>query len=108
MKVIIINDKNHQHIYIHRMETCKFDSCMLVSITAPKFMICAYVCIFLCPNKIFAVNDFAITLEVDVIFLDLSKVFDTALLKRLCNKLSFYDIREALLRLSECFRTELG
>ena len=46
------------------METCKFDSCMLVSITAPKFiMICAYVCIFLCPNKIFAVNDFAITLN---------------------------------------------
>ena len=54
-----------------------------------------------------AINDFAITLnnseQVDAIFLDLSKVFDTVPHKRLCNKLSFYGIRGALLRWIESF-----
>ena len=49
-----------------------------------------------------AVNDFATALnnseQVDAIFLDLSKAFDTVPHKRLCNKLSFYGIRGALLR----------
>ena len=56
-----------------------------------------------------AVNDFTIALnnseQVDAIFLDLSKAFDTVPHKRLCNKLSFYGIRGALLRWIESFLT---
>ena len=56
-----------------------------------------------------AINDFAIALnnseQVDAIFLDLSKAFDTVPHKRLCNKLSFYGIRGALLRWIESFLT---
>ena len=56
-----------------------------------------------------AVNDFAIALnnseQVDAIFMDLSKAFDTVPHKRLCNKLSFYGIRGALLRWIESFLT---
>ena len=55
-----------------------------------------------------AVNDFAIALnnseQIDAIFLDLSKAFDTVPHKRLCNKLAFYGIRGVLLKWIEQIR----
>ena len=57
-----------------------------------------------------AVNDFAIALnnseQIDAIFLDLSKAFDTVPHKRLCNKLAFYGIRGALLKWIQSFLTD--
>ena len=56
------------------------------------------------------INDFATALnnseQVDAIFLDLSKAFDTVPHKRLCYKLSFYGIRGTLLKWIECFLTD--
>ena len=56
------------------------------------------------------INDFATALnnseQVDAIFLDLSKAFDTVPHKCLCYKLSFYGIRGTILKWIKCFLTD--